>query len=719
MKKEKRIRHFLITTIVLLTILSAALLIAVILQATSKTKESDVCVTKECTVAAASLISSMDETQDPCTDFYSYVCGDYIHKTSELYDHFVERKKLLKLQVRELMELPNSPNDPSAVLKARLAYKICLNTTRFEELGITPLKIFVQELGGWPIAVGTNWSPQPNSFIEDILGKLESIGYPGKVFKLLVAPDPTNPDVKIITLDQPNDDSDNFDVTRKKREDKDKDQETRMELIEVTARVIGNNNNTEQITTEVKEMIKLTDDLKNILSPAESRKNQTRLYNKMTIKQLHEITNHTFNWLSFLQIIFGTEIVNENVSINVMEVGYMKKMPLIFEKYGRRTVTNFALWNVISDVFGYVTDKAYSQESLKPTIRWQSCLQDISDSLPFAMWRIFADHVLPNETIQYAQELTSNLHQTYRETIENSEWLDLKTKDNALKKLNAMIKLVGYPEWVSDNTQLNEYYKEYDITTNHFNNMVTATRKSVQKVIREMHKPVDRNEWPDGIGVLTANAFYVIASNTIYIPGGMLQPPFYSPNRSQAMNYGSLGSIIGHEIGHAFDDEGSQMDERGALHEWWTKVSLEVYTKRSQCFKYQYNAYCFNDTQLEAGINDTCVNGGLTLGENVPDNTGIQCAFSAYKRWVKSHHEEKPLVGLKELKPEQLFFISYAYTWCENITPKQWFTYFGEDPHSPGRYRVQGPLSNYRAFTETFQCNLGPMNRGDSSCSLW
>ncbi|KAK6012755.1 peptidase family M13, partial [Ostertagia ostertagi] len=263
-----------------------------------------------------------------------------------------------------------------------------------------------------------------------------------------------------------------------------------------------------------------------------------------------------------------------------------------------------------------------------------------------------------------------------------------------------MINNIGYPDITNDISKLDEQYKELVILPEdtYYSLMKKAVVWMQKKEFRKLLKPFDRHEFD--VSPAVVNAFYSPEKNAITFPAGILQPPFFSGSFPKAVNYGAIGAVIGHEITHGFDDQGSQYDKDGNLHNWWSTRSLEAFDERRRCIVEQYGNYTVPKTTYK-------VNGKLTQGENIADNGGVKEALKAYKKYVATKGEEARLPGLQHYTNTQIFFLSYAHFWCGQKKEAAAMQQVTTDEHSPEIFRVTGVLSNLREFAEAFSCPAG------------
>ena len=260
--------------------------------------------------------------------------------------------------------------------------------------------------------------------------------------------------------------------------------------------------------------------------------------------------------------------------------------------------------------------------------------------------------------------------------------------------------------------KLGEFYEKLELTSdNYLKGILNLTLFGVEYSFGKLRKPVNKSDWITHGRPAIVNAFYSSIENSIQFPAGILQGAFFSNDRPRYMNYGAIGFVIGHEITHGFDDQGRQFDKHGNLVDWWAPQTKEKYIDRAECIIHQYGNYTVEDV----GLN---LNGINTQGENIADNGGIKEAYLAYKEWVRRNQPEQSLPGLP-YTPEQLFWISAANTWCSKYRPEAMKLRITTGYHSPGKFRVLGPLSNMNEFSKDFNCPLGSKMNPEKKCTVW
>jgi putative endopeptidase len=353
----------------------------------------------------------------------------------------------------------------------------------------------------------------------------------------------------------------------------------------------------------------------------------------------------------------------------------------------------------VNENFNFSKTLSGTRENLP---RYKRCTQSADNGLRDALGQAYVEQNFTPSAKARALEMVHNLEAVLRDRINGLPWMSEATRKQAMVKLAAFTEKIGYPDKWRD-------YSTLSITKGPFlNNVYAVNRYENKRDLDQIGKPVDRTEW--GITPPTVNAYYNPSMNEIVFPAGILQPPFFSATADDAVNYGGMGSVIGHEMSHGFDDQGAQFDPQGNLKNWWTDADLAAFKQRTGLVTTQYDEYTVLDT--------VHVQGKLTLGENIADLGGLNIAYAALQKSM----EGKPRPSLIDgFTPEQRFFLAWAQIWRQNITPQNQMQRIMTDPHSPGRWRTNGPISNMPEFASAFGCKPGdPMVRGDAvRASIW
>jgi endothelin-converting enzyme/putative endopeptidase len=339
-------------------------------------------------------------------------------------------------------------------------------------------------------------------------------------------------------------------------------------------------------------------------------------------------------------------------------------------------------------------------KELKP--RWKRCVESTDRQLGEALGRKYVEKYFPPEAKARMQEMVANLRLAMKETIEGLDWMSSATKKRALEKLSTFNPKVGYPDRWKD-------YSKVTIRRGTFWEDVVAGRQfNVEDVRGTIGKPVDRGRW--GMTPPTSDAYYNPLLNELVFPAGILQPPAFSMQNNDAVNYGAIGVVIGHEISHGFDDEGAQFDAQGRLNNWWTDEDLKRFQDKAACVVRQFDGYF-----VEPGIHH---NGKLVLGESIGDLAGAKIAYRAFQISQKG---KPPLPDVEGFSPDQQFFIAWGQFRGDAVRPEFARTMVQGDPHPIGKYRVIGPLSNLTEFQKAFECKPGSamVRPGADRCEVW
>jgi predicted metalloendopeptidase len=308
-----------------------------------------------------------------------------------------------------------------------------------------------------------------------------------------------------------------------------------------------------------------------------------------------------------------------------------------------------------------------------------------SEPMGQALGQLFVERAFPPEAKARVLELVANVKAAFAERLRSLEWMEEATRTRALEKLTTMGVKMGYPDRWRD-------YSDADVGPYSFvDNWMRAQAFETRRQLRRIGQPVDRGDW--WMGPQAVNAYFDGAKNEIVFPAGILQPPFFDPKADDAVNYGAIGMVIGHEITHGFDDRGRKFDAQGNMRDWWTPADAKRYEEHAEKIVQQYASF--------DGPDGLKVNGKLTLGENISDLGGLKIAYLAHQKALQS----RPQVPIDGLTPEQRFFISFAQGWRSRVRPEQERVYILTDGHSPGRYRVKGPLAHLPEFAKAFSCD--------------
>ncbi|HTE06739.1 MAG TPA: M13 family metallopeptidase [Planctomycetota bacterium] len=416
-------------------------------------------------------------------------------------------------------------------------------------------------------------------------------------------------------------------------------------------------------------------------------------YHKLTVAEA-AATTPGFDWTLFLQRVGAGPVT----VINVGQPAFFKEAGTMLTEVPLDAWKTYLRWHLAHDFaptlsaafvnenFGFYGTTLTGQQQLQP--RWKRCLQRTDAALGEALGQAYVAQTFTPRAKSKAKEMVGNLQAAFRERIRNATWMNEDTRKAALAKLEAFTPKIGYPDTWRDYSALSVDRGPFAL------NQGRADAFEFRRILAKIGKPVDRAEW--GMSPPTVNAYYNPALNEIVFPAGILQPPYFSEDVDDAVNYGAMGAVIGHEMTHGFDDQGSQYDAQGNLRDWWTAKDREEFERRAGVVEHQFSDY--------VAIDDLHVNGKLTLGENIADLGGLTIAYHAY---VKSQEGKPAAAAIDGFTPQQRFFLAWAQAWRNNIRPEALRLQVNTNPHSPGRFRGLGPLSNMPEFAAAFGCKAG------------
>ncbi|MBI5533150.1 MAG: M13 family metallopeptidase [Deltaproteobacteria bacterium] len=648
-------------------------------------------------------LASMDASVDPCTDFYKYSCGGWMKNNPIPADQssWSVYGKLADENLQYLWGILEDAAKPVAtrdVVQQKIGdyFASCMDTESVEKSGLAPLQPALAELaavktvGDLPAVLARMHLRAKPSHGGDPMFQFTSgqdFGDASKVIAFAYAAGLGLPDRDYYVK-----------TDAKSQETRDKYLQHLQRMFLLLGEIPSDSQQHAQIVMAIE-----TDLAKASLTRVDKR-DPHKLHHKMTVAKLQALTPD-FSWSAYLSAL-GAGDVKE---LNVTE-------PKFFQELGRQLKTRdlaawtaYLRWQLVRARAPYLS-AAFEQASFdfyrkylrgvtEQQPRWKKCVNWLDRDLGEALGQEFVRRTFTAETRQRTVRMTEWIEKAMEQDIQSLTWMSPATKKQALAKLHAIRNKVGYPDKWRDYGTLSVV--RGDFSGNIERSMEFESRRQLAKI----GKPLDRGEW--GMTPPTVNAYYDPQMNDINFPAGVLQPPLFDPKMEDAPNYGNTGATIGHELTHGFDDEGRQFDARGDLKDWWTKQDAKEFEKRTACIKEQYAQYVV--------VDEIHINSALTLGEDVADLGGTILAWMAWK----SATQGMTLSPVDGLSPEQRFFVGMAQWACTNERPEDLRLHAATDPHSPGRFRINGVVSNMPEFWKAFQCKPGqPMVR-QQVCRVW
>jgi putative endopeptidase len=645
-------------------------------------------------------VNAMDKTADPCTDFYQYTCGGWMKNNPippdqaswSVYGKLTVDNQRFLWGILDSLAKNTAGRNPT---QAQLGdfFGSCMDEAAVEKLGAKPLKRFLDRIAAM----------KSKAELPALLAKLHLETADSSLFFGFSAEQDFAQSTSIIAfagaggLGLP--DRDYY------TKDDAKSQGIREKYMDHVARMfqlIGDTPDAAKKNAATVMAIE-TELAKASLTRVEKR-DPYNLFHKMDLKGLAALTPE-FNWSNYLK---ATGLPPQN-SFNITEPKFFQEMDKQLKARSLADIKTYLRWHMASAASPYLSTAFVTEnfnfyaktlrgvEVIKP--RWKRCVTLTDALLGEALGQEFVSRAFGPELKEKTLRMTKQIETAMQQDIEQLPWMGPATKKKAVEKLHTLVNKIGYPDKWRD-------YSSVKIDRNDFvGNVERGTLFEQRRIYNKIGKPLDRGEW--GMTPPTVNAYYNAQMNDINFPAGVLQPPLYDPKMDDAPNYGNTGGTIGHELTHGFDDEGRQFDAEGNLKDWWTPEDAKAFEERGQCIVDQYSQYII--------VDDIKINGKLTLGEDIADLGGLILAWMAWKDQTKDMKLE-PREGFT---PEQRFFIGYSQWACENDRDENRRVKAITNPHSPGKYRVNGLMVNIPEFQAAFSCKPGtPMVR-DNRCRVW
>ncbi|XP_053379464.1 neprilysin-1-like isoform X2 [Mercenaria mercenaria] len=712
--------------VILLLLIIIIILAALLARKSGDTKQTTekVCEDEHCIKTASRLLGAMRTEIDPCDNFYEFACGQWVdkHRVPEdkgSIDTMEEVSDRLERDLQDLLESP-ADNDIEPIRKAKTFYKACMDTESINAQGHQDMLKFISNLGGWPV-LDKAWQGSTFDLEESIANARQyttNFVWPiphGIMMGLNILNDYKVYGKHVLYLDQPS-------LLMEGRDMYQNDQLINAYVKYTTDVAIALGAESDVATTQMKELVDFEKEIAQITVAISDRRDMDGNYRRMNVSSLSDLYPK-FDWLRYLKATFrDTPVtIDDNEPVVLWMKPYYDQLFPLLEKTPNRTIANYIVWRLITKQFITLEEQfslmklqfrknTEGVKQLKP--RGLRCSESTNHYLDHATGRMYAEKIFGPKERDHMLELISYLRRIFKGIVNTADWMDDVTKQEALKKLEAMKSLIGFPSFIFNDTVLTETYSNVTVSpTNFFENLRSIRRYVGLKQLAELRQP-SYERWPERPAIV--NAFYHSGLNAIVFPAGILQSPYYDINYPSSINFGGIGLVIGHEITHGYDASGRAFDAKGLLHNWWSNYSLQNYNEKAACVINHYSEFKVPKINMN-------INGNTTLSENIADIGGIKQSHLAYKLWLKeNNNKDKQLPGLSKYSDEQLFFINTAQLWCSKFTDEAARRSVLTSVHSLPMYRVLGELRNSQGFSEAFNCPVGSyMNPDQPKCSLW
>jgi predicted metalloendopeptidase len=649
-------------------------------------------------------VKRMDTTCKPCDDFYQFVNGNWM-KDNPVPPAFsrwgtfqILQEENLKI-MRDILENAARSSLPAGTASSNeqiigFFYASCMDEPRIESRGAAPIS---DELGR------IDRINNIQNFQAEI-ARLHETGMPA-LFLFGSSHDYKDSAQNIAWAVQSGLSLPNKDYYTKTD---DKSKQTREGFVKHVARMF------ELLGDKPDQAAKVADTVMRIemqladvsMTPVE-RRNPAAQDNKRTIAQLRTLTPD-FSWTDYL----SARGIPRTPEINIAQLKFFEGMNQMLKTIPLADWKTYLRWRVlhaaaprlsskfVDENFDFFNRTLTGAKELQP--RWRRCVVATDDLVGEALGQVYVEKQFPPEAKARMDAMIDNLVRAYRERLQKLDWMTDVTRQQALAKLEAFARKIGNPAKWKDYSSLRLSKDAY------FQNTRQAAALEEKRDIAKIGKPVDRSEW--GMTPPTVNAYYNPANNEIVFPAGILRPPFFDPQADDAINYGAIGAVIGHEITHGFDDQGGQFDPQGNLRSWWTPDDKNKFTNRAECVAEQFGSYQTSD--------GTSLNGKLVLGESIADLGGVTIAYEALQKSMEGKPRPANIDGFT---PEQRFFIGWGMIWAMTQRDESERQQALSDPHPLSRFRVNGPLSNLPEFAAAFGCKAGEtmVRSTNRRCQVW
>jgi predicted metalloendopeptidase len=649
-------------------------------------------------------ISALDKSVDPCVDFYQFACGGWrkanpIPPDQVRWGRFNELAERNRNVLHDILEQVKAPRPGRSPIETQVGdyYAACMDDSTIEKQGTKPID---------PILKSVDVMTSKEDLFRR-LGEHDAAALP-TLFSFGAAPDLHDSKQTVASLGQgglglpDRDDYLKDDAKSKEKRERYVEHVTKMlQLLGETAA---------QANADAQTVLRIETGLAKASLDRVAMRDPKNRDNPMTVAELEQLAP-SYDWDAY----FAGTGAPAFTKLNLRSKPFFQEGNAVVQGTPIADWKTYLRWHVARGAAPYLGaafvqedfrfNRQYLNGAKEMEPRWKRCVQATDRDLGDALGRIYVEKTFGADGKARMNKMIEALTAALREDIASLPWMTPATKQKALAKLQAFnTGKVGYPGKWKDYGSIAVRRDDY------FGNSRRAQVFEVERSYARIDKPTDRTLW--GMTPPTVNAYYNSANNEIVFPAGILQPPFFDRTMDDAVNFGGIGVVIGHEYTHGFDDQGSKFDADGNFENWWTAEDLAAFKERTDCIAKEYDAF----VPVKDPVNgDVHVNGRLTLGENTADNGGARVAYRALLKSL----EGKPRPSIDGFTPEQRFFLGFANVWCQNVTEQSARQLAQTDPHSPGEFRVIGTITNMEEFQKAFSCKVGqPMVR-ENACRAW
>ncbi len=641
-------------------------------------------------------LNQLDRTADPCTDFYQFVCGGWmkahpIPADQSSWSRFNELSQRNQEVLHEILEA--AAKQPKNALETKIGdfYAACMDTDAIDRKGLAPLADLLRRIDSIKTAAE----------VPAAVALLHNNGIRGLIV-FGAQPDLKDASKNIASTGQGG-------IGLPDRDDYLKTDERTVAKREAYAKHVQKmfelaGDAPERAAQEMKSVLAIETALANATMDRVAMRDPANRYHPMTRAELAALTP-AFSWDRYLG---GIGAVGFD-KVNVSSPGFLKGVNEVLQSQPIGDVRSYLRWHLLNGAVAMLPDKFINEdfafnskvlrgvEEMEP--RWKRCTRYTDRDLGELLGQPYVKKTFGPAGKQRTLEMVKMIKQAMEQDIKSLDWMTEETKKAALAKLALVSDKIAYPD------KWRDYSKLAVSRSDAMGNILRSSNFEFHRNLERIGKAVDKSQW--GMTPPTVNAYYNAANNNINFPAGILQPPFFDKDGDDAVNFGGVGAVVGHELTHGFDDQGAKFDGQGNLRNWWTQSDEAEFKKRTGCIADEYSSF-----EPLPGVH---VNGRLTLGENSADNGGLRLAYMA----LQSMMQGKTPQTLAGFTPEQRLFLGFGQIWCGNQRPEAVRLQVQTNPHSPGRFRVNGVVQNMPEFQKAWSCKTGqPMVR-ENACRAW
>ena len=650
-------------------------------------------------------LSAIDRSVDPCTDFFEFACGGWrkanpIPGDKARWGRFDQLAEYNRYTLRDILEKASSPSAKRTPIEAQVGdmYASCMDQSTIDARGLTPITGDLDAIA----------AAKTKSDLARELGSLRAPGVPGP-FGFWVGVDLRDSTRTLVNVDQGGTTLPDRDYYLK---DDERSKETREKYVEYATTLFALAGDTrEAAASRAKSLLAFETKLAQAQLDRVARRDPKNRDHRSTRSDLETLAQ-AFDFNAY----FAAASAPEFTDLNIGWPDYVKGLGAAWEAASLDDLKTWARWRVLNgsapelaapfEKANFEFFSGYLRGIKEQPPRWKTCVAAVDDALGEALGQSYVARTFGPDAKARMKALVNALTTALAQDVTALDWMTPDTKTRALEKLRKLGKSkIGYPDTWRDYSSVVVRRDDYA------GNVRRANAFEVKRNDAKLGKPVDKTEW--NMTPPTVNAYYASQFAEIVFPAGILQPPFFDAKIDDAVNFGGIGAVIGHELTHGFDDSGRKFDGDGNLTDWWTEADAKAFEERASCVADQYSGYSpVNDSKTGQ---PAFLKGRLTLGENIGDNGGVRIAYMALHDTLGGK-TPPPVDGFTA---DQRFFLGFAQVWCQNVTDAESLQRILTDPHSPGRFRANGTVSNMPEFAEAFSCKAGAPMAPEKRCRVW